>query len=681
MLVSPLPTWKQLLLPQKSKEGNYWKDSLWLSRSGVSIRLLIESYKKIFEKNSVNVWMPEFFCAETEEEFTGEGISIVRYPITKELEPDWDKAKQLLDDDNLDIFIFVHYFGEVHDISKARQFCDKNKAMLIEDCAHVLYKYGKVGQKGDFVIYSPHKLLAIPDGAIIQCNSLNDDKYQRMYNEIQEQVGTPQSRWLNLGTWKAKKIVQKILCVSRPTNYEYKEHYFEGNIEREHNLSISRWSYNVIQSLTHEDLKTSAYIRRENLQILTYLIQKIEPSVIPITTNSNECPFFAVYSLEKVAQPEEAIKAIQNQGINIMYWPSLHRDVEMLEGIAKTYSKNLFVVPIHQDIMPQQIAKKIKLEQAKFDDVLSVQKVGNGADEKDRWSNVLATSELSNITQDWYYGDVKHQVENWNVDRVIIMKDNRAVGIVQVLKKKLFGLTVAVRINKGPIFVEDENTLDNELQVVNILRKKYYHHIPFLYVPFSSMNEENYVKMVNAGWKNWDIFGFPTGTVDLTRTIEDIRASLDSKWRNQLKTAEKNNFIVHSDFLRFDEMMKLYEVEQQEKGFVGVKTELLQSMRQIPDSPLRVFYIENENQEIIAYDIFYRHANDATYYVGWNSNEGRKKYLNNLLLYHAAIFLKEEGVRTLDLGGIEYVHTESIAKFKDGMNPTHFRQMGEFIKI
>ena len=36
MLVSPTPTWKQLLLPQKSIDNEYWKDSLWVSRSGVS---------------------------------------------------------------------------------------------------------------------------------------------------------------------------------------------------------------------------------------------------------------------------------------------------------------------------------------------------------------------------------------------------------------------------------------------------------------------------------------------------------------------------------------------------------------------------------------------------------------------------------------------------------------------
>ena len=77
--------------------------------------------------------------------------------------------------------------------------------------------------------------------------------------------------------------------------------------------------------------------------------------------------------------------------------------------------------------------------------------------------------------------------------------------------------------------------------------------------------------------------------------------------------------------------------------------------------------------------VFVKVLEDAGVYK--YNEEGRKACLNNLLLYHAAIELKKEGVEILDLGGIEYIHTESIAKFKDGMNPKHFRQMGEFVKI
>ena len=108
---------------------------------------------------------------------------------------------------------------------------------------------------------------------------------------------------------------------------------------------------------------------------------------------------------------------------------------------------------------------------------------------------------------------------------------------------------------------------------------------------------------------------------------------------------------------------------------------MLMEMRKEP-SPLKILYVLDNSDRIIAFDMFYVHSNVATYYIGWNSSEeGRKNYLNNLLLFYAAIELKKMGIKKLDLGGIEYIHTESIARFKDGMKPKHFRQIGEFIKV
>ena len=187
--------------------------------------------------------------------------------------------------------------------------------------------------------------------------------------------------------------------------------------------------------------------------------------------------------------------------------------------------------------------------------------------------------------------------------------------------------------------------------------------------------------MIQNGWKVIDIYGFPSGTVDLLKAENEIRAALNSKWRNQLKMAEKSGYSIEKEEIDFEKFIQCYRKEQEDKKFEGVNERLLREINELSSQPLRFFYVKNKLGEVIAFDIFYRHEKAATYYIGWNNEEGRKACLNNLLLYHAAIELKKEGVEILDLGGIEYIHTESIAKFKDGMNPKHFRQMGEFVKI
>ena len=71
MLTSPLPSWRQIFFPKMTQEKEYWKNALWTTKSGVSIRLIIQAYSNVLKKKIIKIWIPDFFCAETEEEFKG----------------------------------------------------------------------------------------------------------------------------------------------------------------------------------------------------------------------------------------------------------------------------------------------------------------------------------------------------------------------------------------------------------------------------------------------------------------------------------------------------------------------------------------------------------------------------------------------------------------------------------
>lgn len=677
MLVSPIPSVNRILFP-KSKNNLYWKNCVFTSRSGVSVRLIIDAYREVLKKDKINISIPSYFCAETEAEFSDSNVNILRYPLLDDFEPDWKYIKENNQFKENDIFVFVHFFGEYHDINRARTFCDNNNCILIEDCAHVLYKYGKMAQKGDFVLFSPHKLLGLMDGAVILCN--NSEKNEGIYKVVQQKSYVSKKTFETV-KWRLKKIVQKIIRRSRKTNYCYQEHYLETR-DRTSNIAISTISYNIIKSIDEEELKKIAYRRRENLKLMNYVIKEVCPDICEIISEENESPFFAVYSLEKVENKEAVISQIKGKGIEVLFWPSLSPIVANGDQFETTrkYSKNLFMIPIHQDIKMEDIAKYAKKDK-KSSNSMMVKKIGCEQEERKKWNDILAQSELSNITQDWGYAEAKSKAEGWGVDRFFICKDQNVIGVVQILRKKVLGVTVAVRINKGPVFVKEENQLENELQIVDMVRKRYYKLLPIVWDPYSTMSNSNFIKMIQNGWKVIDIYGFPSGTVDLLKAENEIRAALNSKWRNQLKMAEKSGYSIEKEEIDFEKFIQCYRKEQEDKKFEGVNERLLREINELSSQPLRFFYVKNKLGEVIAFDIFYRHEKAATYYIGWNNEEGRKACLNNLLLYHAAIELKKEGVEILDLGGIEYIHTESIAKFKDGMNPKHFRQMGEFVKI
>ena len=686
IMTSPLPSWGEIF-GGKTETEEYWKDVIWTKRSGVSIRLIAEETRGVMNSQSVNILIPNFFCGQTERDFDIDGVHVIHYPVTKTLDPDWNIIKNDFKDTRVDIFLFVHYFGVFHDPNRAKIFCKQHKAILIEDAAHCLYPYQKIGRAGDFVIFSSHKLLPTPDGAIIVVNHEAGEKAADVASNITARIKQSPSNSAML-IWRAKKAIQRIIKINKPYKYYRGVHYYPnenrnkpGNLAKSDDICISGYSRRIVQGYSYERLKQIAYIRRENYDLLKCFLREIDSNIEPFIPDDCECPYLAVFSLLKVEKKEQVIKRIIDTGIPVMFWPELPLSIkgEPDSEIAKKLSKDLITLPVHQDINPCTLVNHMPVFASASNKHVSIEKIET--EEKKRWDDLYNRIRVTNITQHWSYGDVKSRADGWNTERMIISQNGRDIGILQLLSKKLFGRCLVYRVNKGPIFIFDENNIDLELAVMKQLWKKLSHPSVFFYVPFSFMSAENFIKTVKCGWKNWDIYGFPTGIVDLDKSEDEIRKSLNSKWRNQLKTSEKYEHIIKTDAFRFPDMLKFYEKEQKDKEFKGVSTLMLKAMNEHEESPLRYFYVEDGDGKLMAYDIFYKHGQTSTYYIGWNSEKGRKQYLNNFLLYHAAILLKEEGVKTLDLGGIEYIHTEEVAKFKDGMMPTHFRQMGEFIKI
>lgn len=300
---------------------------------------------------------------------------------------------------------------------------------------------------------------------------------------------------------------------------------------------------------------------------------------------------------------------------------------------------------------------------------------------REKYNSIFSKIKLSNIPQIWDYGTVKKNTEKSGLLRGIIKAGNDDAGVVQILIKKKCGIPVAARLNRGPLLLESYDNSYNQIVVLQIVRKKIPRPIPLLCAPNMESMPENIALLTDYNWKQWNPYGYETGVIDLSKTIDEIRKDFDSKWRNQLKASEKMNLDIHEGFERFDEIVDIYEDSQKEKGYRGIPRDVLYALSNLQKSPLNVFYLTNDAGEIIAFDIFYSTVNFGLYFVGWNDDEGRRMYVNNLLLFHAICFFKDKGTHWFDLGGIDYINTEENARFKDGMRPKHIRLVGEFIKF
>lgn len=140
---------------------------VWFSRTAWALAALSAVVADGKADAGPSVWLPDYFCNQSADPLRRSGARLTFYPVTDALIPDWAACRALANAAAPDLFVLVHYFGQPSDGDGARAFCDATGALLVEDAAHALGPFAGIGSWGDVVCYSPHKLLAVPDGALM----------------------------------------------------------------------------------------------------------------------------------------------------------------------------------------------------------------------------------------------------------------------------------------------------------------------------------------------------------------------------------------------------------------------------------------------------------------------------------------------------------------------------------
>lgn len=144
--------------------GNKGVKLFHFSRSAWSLAAIADCLARALGRTPTFAF-PDYMCGPSLWPLRQSGANLLFYPIDPiTLQPDYRMCNDL---PSFDIFALVHYFGKPADAAKAGQWARSRGALLLEDAAHVLYPINGVGEHGDFVLYSPRKLLPIPDGAFL----------------------------------------------------------------------------------------------------------------------------------------------------------------------------------------------------------------------------------------------------------------------------------------------------------------------------------------------------------------------------------------------------------------------------------------------------------------------------------------------------------------------------------
>lgn len=180
-------------------------NAIWFSRATGGLETIARWDLIRASRDSTTLWVPDYFCNEALEPLRGLGVNIVFYPIAPTLSPDWVACEKLADSVPPKLFVLVHYFGWPSDAERAAQFCRQTGAILIEDASHVLCPIDGIGRSGDFVLFSPYKHLAIPDGGLLAVKA--SGQISELRRLAQKTVRARTSVW----RWVLRKLLQAFL--------------------------------------------------------------------------------------------------------------------------------------------------------------------------------------------------------------------------------------------------------------------------------------------------------------------------------------------------------------------------------------------------------------------------------------------------------------------------------------
>ena len=358
----PLPEWQDIFnLPNLSdSEVNnlleIWHQPneffFWHSRSASALASVEKWWRYVNYDKPAVVWLPEYFCNQATLPLRQSGSHLVFYPIKENLSPDWKKCNELVREKRPDLFVLVHYFGTQNNVTKAHSFCKNEGAILIEDAAHILRPHKEIGIYGDFIFYSPHKTLAVPDGSILV---VKPPRNQQNTNFL-GLSGKTQSNY-KLASWLGRRVFQKLL---------------PEDLMRYKNKAGQSFKIDLIPSKAEKVAKPHKFSQKMFLnQVLN--ISKIEKkrknNALALrkkydTEDKNYRPFFSerqegpgpykfVLKCKNELVAEALYNQLQSRGIPIETWPDLPPEVISRPAdfiMSRKLRYSLLFFPVHQSL-------------------------------------------------------------------------------------------------------------------------------------------------------------------------------------------------------------------------------------------------------------------------------------------------------------------------------------------
>lgn len=296
------------------------------------------------------------------------------------------------------------------------------------------------------------------------------------------------------------------------------------------------------------------------------------------------------------------------------------------------------------------------------------------------WSQMLDQFDDANIYQTAAYGGVRWGERN--LSRLVLKRDGEVVGIAQIRIVRPTPLKFGMGyLRWGPLWERRSQPLDPEIprRLAAAIEDEYVRKrrllvriLPnaFAGSERSEVIQSAFSKFGREACEPCDLYR--TFLVDLTPPLEELRGKLDKKWRNQLSRSEKNDLQAISGHGKeeYREFCEIYMQMHKRKGFETTVDldEFGRIQEALPESQRMRVLICREQGAAVAGLVASAMGHSAIYLLGATSDAGLNLKGAYFLQWTLIKWLKERGVKSYDLGGIDPEGNPGVYHFKKGFS-------------
>lgn len=309
-----------------------------------------------------------------------------------------------------------------------------------------------------------------------------------------------------------------------------------------------------------------------------------------------------------------------------------------------------------------------------------------------QWAQYLAEFSDANFYQSWAFGAVSWG--NRQLSHLVLTESDSPVGLAQVriVRVPILGAGVAY-VRWGPCIQRRGSAwhIGNYRRCIDALVNEYGRRnrlviriIPNIFQEDPYSAEAQSVLSEYGFEREASIPPYRTLRVDLTPDPLEIRKRFDGKWRNILNGAERNELQISegTDDEHYAQFLTLYGEMMARKQFDTTvdPNEFRVIQRRLAPREKMIISVCRKDNLLLSALVCTPIGETGIYLLGATNSEGMKHKSSNLLQWTMMNRLRERGVRSYDLGGINPEANPGVYKFKQGMGGVESHQLGRYLR-